>query len=231
MIDKNGENGSVMVEAVIIFPMVLMAVMALLYLGLFKLQEAAMLYQVQRVASEGSKLVSSPGYARLAENGYALDAKMIDWSDYPENIEAYYQAYHESWGVLYRELLSIFGSSWVSGGDIENFGERVLDTVSVLAVGNLFQTKVELNRSFFGTNVVVEVAYQVRTPAALRYFDLPDSLTIKQGAYRKAVDPAGFMRNVDLAADAVVVVSEKLGVKEDLDKIIDCFNEVRDFLF
>lgn len=231
MTNKNGENGSVMVEAAIIFPMVLMAVMALLYLGLFKLQEAAMLYQVQRVASEGSRLASSPGYAKLAENGYALDAKRIDWNDYPENIEDYYIAYHESPDVLYRELVSIFGGSWVSGGDIENFGKRVLDTVSVLAIGNLFQTKVELDRNFFGTSVVVEAKYEVQTPGVLRYFDFPDSLTMKQAAYRKAIDPAGFMRNVDLAADAVVVVSEKLGIKDDLDKIIECFNEVRDFLF
>lgn len=35
------ENGSIMVEAAIIFPMVLLAVMAMLYFGLFKLQETA----------------------------------------------------------------------------------------------------------------------------------------------------------------------------------------------
>ena len=62
---QNSESGSIMVEAAIIFPMALLAVMAMLYLGLFKLQETAMLYQVQRVASEGSLLASSPGYARL----------------------------------------------------------------------------------------------------------------------------------------------------------------------
>lgn len=77
------ENGSVMVEAVIIFPIVLMAVMAMLYYGLFKLQEAAMLYQVQRVASEGSLMVSSPGYAELAGNGTKLGATSIDWDAFP----------------------------------------------------------------------------------------------------------------------------------------------------
>ena len=43
------EKGAIMVEAVIVFPIVLLTVFALIYLGLFKLQEMAMLYQVQRV--------------------------------------------------------------------------------------------------------------------------------------------------------------------------------------
>ena len=47
--DMNDKKGAVMVEAVIVFPIVLLTVFTLIYLGLFKLQEMAMLYQVQRV--------------------------------------------------------------------------------------------------------------------------------------------------------------------------------------
>lgn len=103
---QNNESGSIMVEAAIIFPMVLLAVMAMLYLGLFKLQETAMLYQVQRVASEGSLMVSSPGYASLTGNGSMLDGKNIDWSEFPEGeaIVGYYKAYHKDASTLYREL-------------------------------------------------------------------------------------------------------------------------------
>lgn len=48
------EKGAVMIEAAIVFPIVLLTVFALIYLGLFKLQEMAMLYQVQRVAHQGA---------------------------------------------------------------------------------------------------------------------------------------------------------------------------------
>ena len=41
------ETGAVMIEAVIVLPITLLTVFALLYLGLFKLQEMAMLYQVR----------------------------------------------------------------------------------------------------------------------------------------------------------------------------------------
>ena len=109
---QNSERGSIMVEAAIIFPMVLLAVMVMLYLGLFKLQETAMLYQVQRVASDGSLLASSPGYASMAGNGTMLDGKNIDWYYFPEGneIAEYYKAYHSDFAVLYRE---IFGCTWI----------------------------------------------------------------------------------------------------------------------
>ena len=61
------EKGAVMVEAVIIFPIVLFTVFFLIYLGLFKLQEMATLYQVQRVAHQGALAVASPGYEKLGD--------------------------------------------------------------------------------------------------------------------------------------------------------------------
>ena len=39
------------------------------------------------------------------------------------------------------------------------------------------------------------------------------------------------MRNVDLAGDALVVISEKLGLDEQLGKITECLGKVRDTLF
>ena len=171
------ENGSIMVEAAIIFPMVLLAVMAMLYFGLFKLQETAMLYQVQRVASEGSLMASSPGYASMAGNGTMLDGKNIDWDAFPEEdeITGYYKAYHSGFRVLYRE---IFGCTWIGSEDVESFGEKVLNTVSVLAAGRLFQTRVEIQPDFWGTSVVAEVKYEVRTPGVLRFFNIPDTISI-----------------------------------------------------
>ena len=224
------ENGSIMVEAAIIFPMVLLAVMAMLYFGLFKLQETAMLYQVQRVASEGSLMASSPGYASMAGNGTMLDGKNIDWDAFPEEdeITGYYKAYHSGFRVLYRE---IFGYTWIGSEDVESFGEKVLNTVSVLAAGRLFQTRVEIQPDFWGTSVVAEVKYEVRTPGVLRFFNIPDTISIKQGAYRRAANPAGFMRNTDLAADALIFVSKKLGLEEQLGKITESLGKIWDILF
>lgn len=228
MHENDKEKGAIILEATIIFPIVLMTVMALLYMGLMKLQETAMLYQVQRVASQGSLMAASPGYAKLCDNGNVLDAKDIDFSSFPSNIEEYYEAYHEDPIRLYRE---IFGCTWIGEAELESYGNKVLDTVTVLALGNFVNKQVRIERSFWGTTVVAQISYEVKTPAVLRYFDLPKTLRWKQAAYSKAVNPAGFMRNTDLAADAIVLGCEKLGLKDGLDKIITFMNKVTDILF
>lgn len=218
-----------MVEATIIFPIVLLTVMAMLYLGLFKLQESAMLYQVQRAATAGSMMVASPGYASLAEKGSALDAKAIDWKETPTNIEEYYKAYHSGFKTLYRELFGCSG--WIGEGDVANLGDRIRDTISILAAGRLFRTEVDFKRNFFGYTVTASVSYELETPAVLKYFQAPDRIVWKQSAYQKAINPASFIRNTDLAADAVVVICEKLGLGGQLDKLKSGFDKVTDFLF
>ena len=55
----------------------------------------------------------------------------------------------------------------------------------------------------------------------MRYFGYPDSLAYKQSATAVAMDPANFVRMVDLAGDALTVVSEKLGIADDIGKIMD----------
>ena len=76
-----------------------------------------------------------------------------------------------------------------------------------------------------------QVKYEVRTPGVLRFFNIPDTISIKQGAYRRAANPAGFMRNTDLAADALIFVSKKLGLEEQLGKITESLGKIRDILF
>ena len=61
------ERGMTIVEMTLIFPAVLFAVMSMLYFGLFKLQEAALLQMVQRVAMQGSNIAAYPGYVTLGD--------------------------------------------------------------------------------------------------------------------------------------------------------------------
>lgn len=62
----------------------------------------------------------------------------------------------------------------------------------------------------------------------MRYFGYPDSLAYKQSATAVALDPANFVRMVDLAGDALTIVSEKLGIRGDLQKIM---NGIRKYVF
>ena len=212
------EKGAVMVEALIVFPIVLCTVFLLIYLGLFKLQEMSILYQVQRSAHQGAMIVASPGYEQLGQNtGKNPDLSTTVNADV---VKSYYQAYHNKINVLYRELFGYGG--WTNNGEIETFLEKIGEHTLSLAGITSFQKEVNVKRGLFSTTVDVEIIWSLPTPGVLKVlgFDV-DELKFKQGAISGAMHPAGFVRNVDLAGDALVAISEKLGIDDDLGKIMD----------
>lgn len=211
-----------MVEAVIVFPIVLLTVFTLIYLGLFKLQEMSMLYQVQRVAHQGAHVLATPGYQELGD----YKKKEIDFEADPADVNEYYRAAHANLLVLYREL-SGYGS-WTSESELQDFMDKVAQNTLILAGGAYADNTVTIDRGMFATKIMAEVTFHFPTPGVMRYFGYPDSLAYKQSATASAMDPATFVRMVDLAGDAITMMSEKLGIKGDLDKIM---NGIREYVF
>ena len=224
------EKGSVMVETVIIIPMVLMAVFFLIYLGLIKLQDMAILYQVQRTAHQGSMVVASPGYAKLAEYGAydtrQIDRIPIDFYASSGAVDDYYKAYHEHLGVLYREIFGYGG--WTSQEEMQTFLEKMEEDTMILAGVSLLEEETTVKRGLLTTRVDAEVTFGFPAPGVLRYFGYEGEMRFKQGASATAVNPAGFVREVDLACDAMGYVSKKLGIDGDVDKILE---GIRTYLF
>ncbi len=204
-----------MVEAVIVFPIVLLTVFTLIYLGLFKLQEMAMLYQVQRVAHQGAHVLANPGYQELGD----YDQKPIDFLSDPADVNNYYKAAHRDLLVLYRELAGY--GAWTSEGELQNFMDTVAESTLILAGGSYADNTVTIDRGLFATQIKAEVTFSFPTPGVMRYFGYPDSLSYKQSATALAMDPASFVRTVDLAGDAITRVSRKLGVDGHLEKIMN----------
>lgn len=222
------EKGSVMVETVIIMPMVLMAVFFLIYLGLIKLQNMAILYQVQRTAHQGSMVVASPGYAKLTEYS-PYDTKQIDRIPFyvsSNAVDDYYKAYHEHLGVLYREIFGYGG--WTSQGEMQTFLEKMGEDTMILAGVSLLDEEATVHRGLLTTEVNAEVTFGFPAPGVLRYFGYEGEMRFKQGATATAVNPAGFVRNVDLACDVMGYASKKLGIDGQVDKILE---GIRDYLF
>lgn len=211
-----------MVETVIILPIVLLTVFVFIYLGLFKLQEMAMIYQVQRVAHQGAHVLAVPGYQELGE----YKDKRIDFRTAPADVNAYYRAAHKDLLVLYREIAGY--KAWTSEGELQGFMDQVARSTLLLAGGTYADNTVTVERGLFATRIKAEVAFSFPTPGVMRYLGYPDSLTYKQSATATALDPASFVRMVDLAGDALTVVSRKLGIDGHLDKIM---NGIREYVF
>lgn len=216
------EKGAVMVEAVIVLPIVLLTVFTFIYLGLFKLQEMAMLYQVQRVAHQGAHVLASPGYQELGD----YTKKQIDFESSPADVNAYYKATHENLLVLYREIAGY--GAWTNRGELQNFLEAEAGRTLILAGGSFADKTVSIDRGLFATKIMAEVTFSFPAPGVMQYFGYSDTLAYRQAATAVALDPASFVRMVDLAGDALTVVSEKLGIQGDLQKIM---NGIRKYVF
>lgn len=103
--NNNSENGAIMVEAAIYFPITIGIVMVVLYFGLFKLQESYFFFQVERAATELAREVSYPGYDSFTDENPLKNSKVdFDWENGPSESQtkSYYAAYKGSASKIYR---------------------------------------------------------------------------------------------------------------------------------
>ena len=210
------ENGVVMVEAAIYFPIVICVVVTMLYYGLFILQEAAMNYEVHRMTAYASKDASNPGYGEFPiASGNEVEFEYAGDQPSAEQVKAYYNAYHNRIGSLYRGVAGILCGEKYDYDAV--FGQMVKN-------GLLFHftvsPEVEVEKTLFGTSVVASVEYSVPMPGVARYLGLEEQMVIRSASYCHAVNPSDFVRNTDLAVDLVEFAAEKLGVSNKLDVAI-----------
>ena len=217
------ENGAIIVEATFIFPLVIMTVMALIYLGLFKLQEGAILYQVQKVTRQADYIVASPGYQKLG----TLDAKSLDFENNPSKQQtvAYYKAYHENLQNLYRE---IFGCRWATGEAMTPYASSVMESLYIFTGFSVMESKVSVKRNFLSSTVTVTTTMEYPLPGVLRYLGFENNILLKQEASTVSMNPADFIRDVDMAWDGVKALAKTFNV--DLDNYVSKFQEIITFL-
>lgn len=217
------ENGAIMVEAAFVFPLVMLTVMALIYLGLFKLQESAILYQVQKVTRQTDYMVSSPGYSKLG----TLDAKSFDFNADPSaaQVKNYYLAYHDGVSKLYRE---IFGCTWVDSSAASSYAQSVMQSMYFFMGFDKMESKVEIKRNFLSNTITTKTYMEYPVPAVIKVLGLDGKVLLYQGASVTAMSSTDFVRDVDMAWDGIQALAKHFNV--DLDKYVGKFKEIITFL-
>lgn len=229
---KQTERGSVLVEASIYFPLVICTVIAMIYLGLFQMQEAALSYVAERVAIEASRGEAYLGYHVLGMNqGRNVDFAWAGGVPPKETVTSYYEAYHERIGDLYREvgmLAQMIGGSGNRETVYENKYASAVTAVTLLSIGHITPPEVTIDRGFFSSSVTVTVTHTLPMPKVVQYLGVSESeFAIETRATKNIVNPGEFVRNVDLAADILDGLMEKLGVSENYH---DFLNKTKDIM-
>ncbi len=218
---KDKENGFVMVEAIFYLPLVIATVVFLIYIALLKFQEAAFIYAIERTAQFGANEVAYAGYDVFSDDiplSVNFDWKSGSPLDNKKNVEEYYKAKHSNILRLYHE---IFGSTWVSAKEISSEYDAVVKNAAILSVADGADYSVAIKRGLLSTYVIVSVNYKFDTPGILQYLGLNKRYTYSRAACSVAINPAGFVRNVDLVVDVANIIAAKLDIDTSVfDKIL-----------
>lgn len=224
------ENGVIMVEATIYMPLVFCTVMALLYLALFNMQEYMLMYQVQRVAAVAAREEAYLGYEKF---GMGRDNEIdFFWGEGnvpPVNtVTAYYTAHHERMSDLYREIgRGLFGGA---GSDYASRFQNAARDSTLIVLGSISNPEVEVDSGFLGTEIKVTITHSLPVPGVLKYLNYHGGATIRAAAYSYSVNPGEFVRNVDLAADLISYIMDKLGLSKDYNNFLSKTNEILDLI-
>ncbi len=203
----DSQKGAVMVEATIYLPLVICSVMAMIYYGLFIMQQNALMAQVDRIAGVAAREEAYPGYDVFGMNaGGAVDFSWGGNTPSAGQVKEYYTSRHERFSDLYRE---IFGMFCGSRADYESRLADAAEAVTMIRVGSIGAPEVEIKKSFLGASVTVTITHHIPLPGVLRYFGLEDA-TVRAVRTKNIVNPSEFVRNTDLAVDLVEYLLEKL---------------------
>ncbi len=220
--NNNKIRGSATIEYVIVFPVVLLVIFALFYLGFVLHQRTVLDSAVSRGTVYAARLLSDPQYTSITDsaggNGDALD---FSSGEYNFNISFDIQPY--------RYILNYSG---------KNYREKVENKVrSIIAANSIWGLSSNVAVDYHYQNFVL---YQQITITAEQTYPLPKilalvgvdpELKLKAQSVQAVTDPDEFIRNVDLAIDVVKQVTGfdiRKGMSAGSEKILKGIQNVCD---
>ena len=198
-----------MVEATILFPIMIMIFAALVLLAVYLPARSALQNSTQ----------------------YAASAIATQWSDtwlfYDEGAMAYYWETNKS--RLENVYVSLFsGSSHVQSG-IEDIVSKVEGRNISSKSGDLTVSSHIVNRVLY-REIIVTATREFTVPVNLSFISFPDTIPITVTSTAVVQDGDEFVRNIDMAVDFSEYIGEKFGLTDISDTIQSFGNRIASLL-
>jgi hypothetical protein len=221
------ENGAVVVEAALYFPITIAIVMVILYLGLYKIQESYFFFEVERAASLLAREAAYPGYDSFTGddplNGTAIDFDLSAGVG-ADQISSYYAAYNGSLSKIYR-----WGLNSATQQRVSKYQEALCKKAALFSLGTT-EAHVQVNNGFLSSSVQAEISYVIPLPGIIQFLGAGDKITIYAAAYQPVINSTDLVRNVDLAVDMGNFLLKKLGLDGKVQEFVNKFNRVKELL-
>ena len=202
-------NGDAIVEATILFPIMIMIFAALVLLAAYLPNRAALQRATQYAAT-----------AIATENGDA-------WLRYDDSSLSYY------WEENKEDIDNVYVSLFSGTGDIQAKGEDIVIGVDnrLISVksGTLTVNCQIVNRLIY-KEVVVTAVREISSPVNLSFIGFPSIIEITVTSTAVIQNGDEFIRNTDLASDFVNYIFEEFELTSVTDGITDYWDKAKSFL-
>jgi hypothetical protein len=203
------EGGAVqLTEAALVYPVVMMAVILFIYIGIYVFETAYLYDMAKMTAVTAAKTISFAGYDELGDIYSVYD--FITDGSFPEK-EQVNNAYKDN--RPYRYIIN------------DTVDSRFSEAAEKYAEGLIYQAhdvqcNIDVRQHMFSREVKVNIEKSVSFPGFFRMFGIGNEQVISVCASAFTSDPAEFVRNTDIAVNTGI--DEKLsGIREKVTAFIE----------
>ncbi|WP_432408060.1 TadE/TadG family type IV pilus assembly protein [Wukongibacter sp. M2B1] len=215
-----GDEGSLTVEASLIFPIITLAIVTVIYICMLLYQHAHLNYIANNVAERGAACWSNISKMKTSSNTYRLGTGELQSSKELLGSDLYWRIFRtkekDKIKILKTYALDKLKSNNILEGEVSEINandmENSKDNIDIWLKDYVVYKEL---------NVVINNSYKIPLGDNLRIFGLEDTYNIS--VHSKAVinDPMEFIRNADFIGDT-------LKEFEKTKKILESFKETMD---
>lgn len=200
-------RGYAVVEATILFPIILMTFAGVVLLSMYLPTRAVLQRETQYAATALATLQSDT------------------WLDFDKNRMTYYwRDKNNEPSNVYAALLSAF---FKGDGDAESIVKKLEENSLVSRVGEL-TVRCEINNFVVYKEIVVTATRTIPIPVNLSIINFPEEIPITVSSTAVVQNGDEFVRNIDIAKDFVQYLDEKYDLK--IDDLAEWVNKAWKFL-
>ncbi|QSX04840.1 hypothetical protein JYG23_09000 [Sedimentibacter sp. zth1] len=201
-------SGAIIVEAAFVMPIVIVVVFILIYMALLQIEQSIMYSQAEIIGQSVCKIINFPGFEKL----------ILDESEEIEKstLDDIYSEHNPYRYLINRER-----------DDFEQLEKTLKDLVCKYAVlnGGQIEPHIEAKRDGLATKVMVSIDYSFLLPSFVKIVGINNNVNRRVVSTTYATDSVEFIRNTDLAFDAVNFLLVKLHLK---DKVNVFYQKIKD---
>lgn len=201
-------NGDAVVEATILFPIMIMIFAALVLLAMY-LPQRAVLQEAAQYTATAIATQTSDTYIAFDDNGNRIQKTPTR-------------------SVYVALIRGIFGSDM----DVADQAEQIATNIAqnaIMPVSSRIAVDFKVKNYIVYRELTVTLTQTVPMPVDLSFIGFPKELVLVQEASAVVQDGDEFVRNIDIAKDMVVWLDKKFGVSESLSGALGKINDVLKF--